>query len=174
MSAGRTLQGVGREFLASGAVGVVATAVDLFSLTFLIEVLALGPQLANLPALALGAIVQFVGSRGLVFRASAGDFLARNSWLAQGAGFSVVELGTLALNGVVFSLLMATGLCPYVIARVVSTFLVFAGFSFPLWRCVFRATPPPIKRGASRRPRDIDKLRFLEKPSRALRQRDHL
>lgn len=118
------------ELVLSSGVGLVATLVDLYALTALVELFGWSAQQANVPALLLGACAQFVGSRYLVFQAQAG------SWLAQGAGFSIVELGTLALNGLLFSLFV--NIAPYPLARLVSTALVFVAFSFPLWRCVFR------------------------------------
>jgi putative flippase GtrA len=113
-------------------VGLVATVVDLAVLAALVEVFALSPQLANLPALAAGAVVQFIGCRHLVFAAAEGD-LRR-----QITGFAATELATLALNGLSFHLLVTFTPVPYPLARPVGTFLVFILFSFPMWRLVFR------------------------------------
>ncbi len=122
------------ELILSAGVGAVATVVDLFVLTLLVEVFGLSAQWANVPALLAGALIQFLGSRQLVFRAISG------SWLLQGAGFSLVELGTLVLNGALFALFVGLGLGPYPVLRMAATALVFAFFSFPLWRWVFGKT----------------------------------
>jgi len=116
-------------------VGVAATVVDLVVLAVLVELVGLAPTVANVPALIAGAAVQFVGCRHLVFRASAGS-LAR-----QLVGFAVTEAGTLVLNGVAFHLLVTLSPVPYALARPFGTFLVFVGFSYPLWRLVFRTRP---------------------------------
>jgi putative flippase GtrA len=98
----------------------------------LIEVMGMDPVHANLPALLAGATVQFVGCRHLVFQATTGP-LRR-----QLAEFGVVELGTLALNAIGFHLLVTITAIPYAVSRVGVSFVVFNGFSHPLWTLVFR------------------------------------
>jgi len=118
--------------LASGVgVGGVATLVDLVTLTLLVELVHLTPTQANLPALAAGALVQFLGCRRLVFRARDGS-IAR-----QFAAFAGVELLTLTFNALLFQVLV-TATLPYVVARLLATFGVFCLFSFPAWHWVFR------------------------------------
>jgi len=129
-----------RRLVASLGVGVVATGVDLLTLFILVEVAGLAPTVANVPALLAGAAVQFLGCRHLVFKARKGS-LAR-----QLGGFVVTELGTLALNGIAFHLLVTLTPVPYALARPLGTFLVFVGFSYPLWTRVFRSgrEPDPV------------------------------
>ena len=123
--------------LARGAaVGVVATAADLLLLAVLVEVSGLSPLVANVPALLAGAAVQFLGCRHLVFDAGSGS-LGR-----QVVGFSLAEAGTLALNALAFHALVTLSPVPYAIARPLGTFLVFIGFSYPVWHLVFRRPRP--------------------------------
>ncbi|NOY92153.1 MAG: GtrA family protein [Deltaproteobacteria bacterium] len=118
--------------LVSGVgVGGVATLVDLATLTLLVEALQLTPSQANLPALFVGASIQFLGCRHVVFEAKDGS-LSR-----QFLAFAGVELVTLTLNALVFQALLGLSL-PYVFARLVATFGVFMLFSFPAWHWVFR------------------------------------
>lgn len=127
-SIGNTLNRVAR----SAGIGLLATAVDLAVLALLVEVAGLTPAWANGPALLAGAVVQFIGCRYLVFSASAG------SLKKQLLGFGVTEAATLALNAVAFHLLVTLTPVPYPLARPIGTFLVFVGFSFPMWSLVFR------------------------------------
>lgn len=113
-------------------VGAVASVTDWVALAALVEIAGLGPRVANVPALLAGGAVQFFGCRHLVFRAGDG------SMRRQLAGFVVVELATLALNGLLFDVLVAMTAIPYALARPLGTFIVFVGFSYPLWHLVFR------------------------------------
>lgn len=122
--------------LESVGVGGVATAVDMLVLALLVEVAELPPAAANVPALVAGAVVQFLGCRHVVFRAATGS-LAR-----QIVGFTLTEAATLALNGVAFHLLVTLTPVPYALARAAGTFVVFVGFSYPMWHVVFR---PPAR-----------------------------
>lgn len=116
----------------SAGVGAAATGADLLVLALLVEVGGLAPTVANVPALLVGAAVQFFGCRHLVFDAADGA-LGR-----QIGGFALAEAGTLALNGLAFHLLVTATPVPYALARPLGTFLVFAGFSYPIWHVVFR------------------------------------
>jgi putative flippase GtrA len=121
---GRALRGIG--------VGAVASLVDLVVLVVCVEALEVAPTVANAPALLAGALVQFVGCRHLVFRAHDGA-LGR-----QIVAFAATEAATLALNAIAFHLLVTLTPIPYGAARLLGTFVVFAGFSFPIWHRVFR------------------------------------
>lgn len=130
-----TLKRWSSRLLGSAGIGALASVADFLVLTGLVELAHLNPALANVPALLVGAFVQFVGCRYFVFRARQG------SLSKQLAGFCVTELGTLLLNGLAFHLLVTLTPIPYPIARIAGTFLVFVCFSFPLWAIVFRARP---------------------------------
>jgi putative flippase GtrA len=129
-----TLAGRILRFAKSLLVGGVATLADFAALTALIELAHLHETVANVPALCVGALVQFIGCRHLVFQA------ARGHLGKQLLGFAVVELATLALNGVAFHLLVTQAGAPYWLARPLGTFAVFVGFSYPLWKWVFRSS----------------------------------
>jgi len=120
-----------RRFVASLGVGGAATLVDLLALTLLVELVGLSPDRANVPALLVGAAVQFIGCRHLVFRAGDGQ-LSR-----QVLGFAGVEIATLALNGLLFHALLVLTPLPYPVIRLIGTFLVFVSFSYPMWHIVF-------------------------------------
>jgi len=115
-------------------VGALASAVDFLGLVCLVEVLGLEAVEANVPALLLGALIQFIGCRHWVFRASTEELAP------QAMGFAVVEVLTLVLNGLVFHVLLTAFSAPYALARPVGTFLVFVAFSYPSWHLVFRPT----------------------------------
>lgn len=117
-------------------IGGLATLVDLALLVVFVEFLGLTPEAANVPALLGGALVQFVGCRELVFRK--GD---KRSVRATLAPFILVEAGTLLLNALLFVGLIKLPL-PYAAVRLITTFVVFAGFSFPAWHWVF--APPKL------------------------------
>jgi len=120
------------RFLRGAGVGIAATAADLMALAVLVELFTLAPTVANVPALLVGALVQFLGCRHLVFDAAGG------SLRRQAVGFALAEAGTLALNGLAFHLLVTLTPVPYALARPVGTFVVFVGFSYPVWHLVFR------------------------------------
>lgn len=116
--------------LVSIGVGAVATLVDLVVLTLLVEVVGLPPAAANVPALALGLVTQFVGNKWLAFRDPS------HAWLQQGAAFLAVEAGAFLLNALGFAAALALSV-PYLPARILSQALVYLGFSLPCWRRIF-------------------------------------
>jgi len=122
--------------LKAGGVGAAATLVDLLALALLVEICGLRAVVANVPALLAGAIVQFWGSRTLVFSARSG------SLRRQLMGFAITEALTLTLNGLAFHLLVGLLHLPYLVGRPLGTALVFFAFSFPMWRRVFRVPAP--------------------------------
>ena len=125
----------------SAGAGAVSTAVDLSSITLLVEVFHVSTRAANVPALTLGAITMFVGQKCFAFRA-AGD--VRREILL----FAVVQLGGFAINAYLFDLAMRTSVLAaryYIITRMATGNVVWLGYSFPLWHLVFkrRGVPPP-------------------------------
>ena len=125
-----------RAFLA----GAAATLADVAVLAILVSLVGLAPRVANIPALVVGGIVNFVGNRHFAFRATSGS-LAK-----QAALFAIVELAALAANGILFDVVMR--LLPvhlawaYVPVRLVTSHVVFLAWSYPLWRFVFRVPAP--------------------------------
>lgn len=122
------------RFARSLAVGGAATLFDWATLALLVEFGNWRETTANVPALVVGAAAQFFGCRHLVFAA------ARGGLKRQLAGFAAVEAATLALNGLAFHLLVTLTAVPYWLARPAGTFVVFAAFSYPLWKLVFRGS----------------------------------
>jgi putative flippase GtrA len=110
-------------------VGVAATLADLATLAVLCDVLGLPPRAANVPALVVGVVVQFVGNKLFAFRDRS------PAWLEQGARFVLVEAGAFALNALAFAVLCTA--LPYIAARLVGTALVYALYSYPMWRRIF-------------------------------------
>ncbi|MBX3192352.1 MAG: GtrA family protein [Labilithrix sp.] len=121
-----------RALLAGGA----ATLADLAVLALLVSVAGIDPRLANAPALLAGGVVNFLGNRHFAFRATAGS-LARQATL-----YTLVEIIALALNGVLFDVVMRVAgghvAWAYVAVRLATSHAVFLGWSYPLWRLVFR------------------------------------
>ena len=121
--------------LKSAAIGVAATIVDLVALFVLVEGLDVEPLVANLPALALGLVVQFVGNKYFAFSDHSKDLLRQGGW------FLAIEAGAFALNALMFHLLVTLLAAPYLLARVLGSAAVYFGFSFPLWGRIFQPTP---------------------------------
>jgi putative flippase GtrA len=134
------------QFVKSLFAGGIATIIDLTTLTLLVEAFHFSPASANIPALIAGAATHFVGSRSFVFRATQGALTP------QLVGFTLVELGTFALNATSFHFAVTHTALPYPLARILCQFAVYVGFSYPLWTKVFAAkpgasTPPPALPG---------------------------
>jgi putative flippase GtrA len=123
------------RLLRSGLAGLLATLSDLAVLTALTELAGLSPRAASVPALATGAIVMFFGQKHFAFGGK-GKPKARE--LVE---FAVVQLGGVVLTGLLYdsALRLAPSLAAhYVVVRLVTTNLVWLGYSFPLWHVVFR------------------------------------
>ncbi|MFH1130163.1 MAG: GtrA family protein [Pseudomonadota bacterium] len=120
------------ELFRSGLVGLVATLVDLATLWLLVEIFGWGPASANVPALAVGVLVQFFGNKYFAFRDLSSDYLR------QGTLFVLVEIGAFLLNALVFHLFVSLTQIPYLLARILGASVVYFGFSFPFWRLIFR------------------------------------
>ena len=122
------------QLLRAGAAGVAATAVDLGTLAILVSVAHVDARLASLPALFAGGVANFVGNRHFAFRARAGDLRT------QLLGYAATELVALALNGVLYDTtlrLVPAAAGAYWLVRLVTSHVVFLGWSYPLWRRVF-------------------------------------
>jgi putative flippase GtrA len=113
----------------SAMVGIAATLADLAALVLLCEALSLAPQVANVPALLAGVLVQFLGNKLFAFRDRS------RAWLSQGLRFAAVEAGAFLLNALAFHFLAFA--MPYWAARLVGTALVYFLYSYPLWGLVF-------------------------------------
>lgn len=92
--------------------------------------------------LIVGAVIQFLGCRYFVFRARAGH-LGK-----QAAGFMLAEAFTLLLNMLMLWLLrlaLPPAIGQHDALALVSTFVVFVVFSYPVWHLVFKS---PVNRRA--------------------------
>lgn len=125
-----------KRLLRSSLVGIVATAVTLVILTGCSRFLGMNVLVANAIAVAVGTTVQFVGSRYYSFRATQGAIGRQVRW------FIPVEIGAYLLTNVVFYLLVRLLDLNREIANMASGFVVYFGFSYPMWHWVFK-TPPP-------------------------------
>ncbi len=125
-------------------VGIVATLVDLAVLHLLVRG-GVPATVANVPSLLLGVTLQFLGNKHWAFADRSRDLL-RQSTL-----FAAVEAGTFVLNAAAFHALVAWARVPYLAARPIATFAVYALFSYPLWARIFR--PQPVSSPAAPRAR---------------------
>lgn len=117
---------------------MAATGADLAALAVLVSLLHVDARVANVPALVAGGVVNFLGNRHYAFRARDGH-LGK-----QAAGYTLVELVALALNGVLYDTVLRvdpTAVHLYWLVRIVTSHVVFLGWSYPLWRHVFRTGP---------------------------------
>jgi putative flippase GtrA len=129
-------------FLRSALAGGLATIADLGVIALAVGVLGVSARAANLPALLCGAMVQFFGNRHFAFRARSGS-LRRQVVL-----FAATEAVALALNGVLYDLVaqrFTLGTATAVLARAITTSLVFLLWSYPVWKRVFATPGAPAK-----------------------------
>lgn len=128
------------QLLRAGAAGIAATLVDIGVLTVLVGVFHFDARAASIPALLAGGVANFIGNRHFAFRAPGGS-LARQASL-----YTLVELIALAMNGVLYDFVLrafpATR-AAYVVVRLVTSHLVFLGWSYPLWSRVFQVEANP-------------------------------
>jgi putative flippase GtrA len=116
-------------------VGALATAVDLALLYLLVDCFGVAPALGNVPALAAGLAVQFVGNRFFAFGDRATP--ARRQIVA----FLAVECLTFACNAASFHVLAVRFGVHFAVARLLGEALVYFGVSLPCWARIFAARP---------------------------------
>ncbi len=123
-------------------VGAAATTADFAVFTFVHRVLHVDPAIARAPALATGALVQFLGNRMFTFRATDGD-IKRHARL-----FFIYEAGAYLANLLIFSRLVKwITVIPPELVTFLGTFVVFAFYSYPVRRfIVFRLLHAEIKK----------------------------
>jgi len=122
------------ELLRAGAAGLAATAIDLGMLALLVSIFHVDARLASLPALVAGGVANFVGNRHFAFRAKDGDLRT------QVLGYAATELVALALNAFLYDTtlrLVPAAAGVYWLVRLVTSHVVFLGWSYPIWRRVF-------------------------------------
>ena len=131
-------------FVRSVLVGLVATAVDVGALVVLVQLGGLSPVAANVPALLLGVLLQYLGNKHLAFRDPSPDHLR------QGSLFALVEIGTLLLNAAGYHVLETLTPVPYALVRPIVTLAVYCLFSYPLWTRIFSGGRQRAVRSARR------------------------
>jgi putative flippase GtrA len=124
---------IGRSTL----VGLVATVLDMVVFELCTRVARLDSRFAAALAVAVGTTTQFIGSRYFAFRAQKGRVARQMKWflLAEFVGYWLT-VGT-------FTLLRAglPAMVPNEVPKLLSGSLVYFGFSYPIWRKVFRVLP---------------------------------
>ncbi len=125
--------------LRSAGVGILATATDLGMLALLVSVAHVSPRAASIPALVLGISVQFFGNKLFAF----GD--RSQKWVRQGAQFLGVETLGLVANLALYDLAVTHTKIPYLVARMLSTSLVYFCICLPLWSRIFRPEMPQLE-----------------------------
>ena len=128
-------------FARSALTGGAATLVDLGALALAVGLLHVSPAAANAPALGAGAVVQFFGNRHFAFRSVCKE---RGSLARQAGLFAVTEVVTMLLNFLLYHLVvtrMSLGTGGAVLARAITTNLVFVLWSYPVWARIFRPEP---------------------------------
>lgn len=126
------LRAAARRVLRSIGVGGIATGADLLVLAVAVSGFGVGARIASIPALLVGIAVQFVGNKWFAFEDRS------RAWVKQGALFLAVEAAGLIANAVVYDLLIQHSTIPYLLARLISTSLVYFGICLPLWSLIFR------------------------------------
>lgn len=112
-------------------VGAAATGSDFLVFTMVHRLLHVDPAYARAPALATGALVQFLGNRVFTFRATKGD-IKRHARL-----FFVYEAGAYVANLLIFSRLVKwITFIPPEVVTFLGTFVVFALYSYPVRRLI--------------------------------------
>jgi len=119
---------LGRHQMAS----IVATGLDFGTMTVLVELGVLSPEIATLAGASFGAVVNFLLGRR-IFRATGG------SAAPQAARYAVVSAASAGFNSLGVYLLHHHVGVQYLLARVVVSILVSLLWNFPLHRhFVFR------------------------------------
>lgn len=122
-------------FARSALTGGAATLADLAVIALAVGILHVSPAVANVPALLVGALVQFLGNRHFAFKAASGS-LGRQAIL-----FAITEAVALALNAALYHVVVTRipmGAAGAVIARAITTNAVFLAWSYPVWKRVFQ------------------------------------
>lgn len=119
-------------FSRSAIVGVTATLADLISLFLMVDIFSIPTQWANVPALFIGIMIQFLGNKFYAFENR------EQAWVEQSILFFIVEAGALALNAGLFHFAAVVHNVPYLLARLGIGLLVYICFSYPLWKRVFK------------------------------------
>jgi putative flippase GtrA len=138
-----------RTLARSWIVGGLATVPYLLGLYILIDLLGVNDRLANPPALIVGLTIQFFGNKYFAFE----DHSPR--LLHQGSLFLLVEVGAFLLNLIIYDRLVALMSMHYFPAMIIGTFVVYQGFSYPLWGYIFKKSVVEPDEAAAEAPGDL-------------------
>lgn len=116
----------------TAVVGTTATVIDLVALAAMVQWLGMTPQVANLPSLFAGSLVQFLGNRYYSFKGGRTAAIHK-----QAAGFFIAEGISFSLNALIFHLLVTYTIVNFAIARPLGAGFVFLTFSYPVWKFMF-------------------------------------
>jgi putative flippase GtrA len=129
-----TIRAEALRFLRSSAAGLVATAFDIGTLTLLVSIAHTSPRIASIPALLMGNIAMYFGQKYFAFRSHADAKREVPLFiLVQGIGF--------ALNIGLYDFVIRTvsvAASYYVVARLVTSNVIYCAYSYPLWHLVFK------------------------------------
>jgi len=127
------------RFVRTLVVGSWATIADFAVLMLCVRAMEIDPGLARAPALLVGALVQFFGSRSYAFRAQAGS-ISRQAKL-----FVLHEVVGLPLNLLMFRLLLPlVTFVPAEVTSLLANFVVFLVYSYPVRRFIVFSMPVPV------------------------------
>jgi len=110
---------------------MAATVVDVLALVLLVRA-GMAANVASIPALATGVLIQFGGSKLFTFEDHS------PAWAKQGFLFLVVEAAAFVLNLALFDIALRVIHLPLAVLRLASTSVVYFAFSLPLWSLVFK------------------------------------
>ena len=113
-------------------IGGIASLIAWGTLVFLVQIVHLAPQVANIPSLIIGSLTQFLGNRFFVFKAT------ERHYAKQAVEYVGVETAAFFLNASLFSALVTWTPIYYAAAQPVSSLCIFIFFSYPMWKLVFR------------------------------------
>jgi putative flippase GtrA len=118
-------------------VGSGATLADFSVFTTCVRAIGLAPAVARVPALLVGASLQFFGNRSFTFRAQSG------SRSRQAKLFLIMESITFGLNWSVFYALerAVRQQVPPELVGFAGSFFVFVGFAYPVRRLIVFRLP---------------------------------
>jgi putative flippase GtrA len=112
-----------------------ATVLDFSVMIALVELAGVAPPLATLGAAVCGGVANFTLARAWAFRG-----LHTGEATGQAARYAIVSLGGALLNAGALAAMLAVSLIPYLLARLVVSYSVSLGYTYPMHtRVVFRA-----------------------------------
>lgn len=125
-------------FLRSLLTGGAATVADFAVLAIAVGAMGVSARMANVPALLVGALVQFIGNRHFAFDDARRGCIKRQMWL-----FTLSEVVALSINAVLYDQVaqrVTLDALGAVLVRGATCAVVFLAWSYPVWRRIFRSS----------------------------------